>query len=185
MRTLLGRPYYLLAFLFLLSCRQEVSQKELLLFVDDQENGVFKSKQSNNYLVQVKFIPYDLMMVNRINQGSKEPISEFEKYIYLKLIFIPLNSLSKPNSLSLLNFGMLDKVFVRVDGKKEYPLDFFHMNTYEMGLNNEIVYSFQKDKLLKQNTLTVSLQEFGLQTGNMNFIFNTEDVKSIPKLKIN
>lgn len=192
----------LLMILLLFSCNQNQfeSKTDLLVFIQNEENGFIQQKSVNGYDFKLMYRPTDLLVLQEIanTEPTEERVNQL-KNKYNKQIYFNL-SISKNNQellsvtpknrnefgamVNQLAFGMREKVHLFTQIKDTIKMiDFVYPRMYGMGRSTNImlVYPFEEEKL-KQEHLYFTIQDLGLDTGEIKFKIETNKIKNEPYL---
>lgn len=186
------------------SCKppSQVTEQELIAYVQDAENGLLKTKEQNGYKITVYYKPTDLIINQYAENGTIEKAKldtlkkQFENYAYFIL------SLQKDNSNALYNmeqgFGAFSEtlqtlafrlnryVQLTTANMDTIPVaDFVYPRLYGASPSTDILFVFSKKKFSKTDWVQFNLKEFGLGVGRKNFRFSTQDIRKTPSLKFN
>jgi len=85
--------------------------------------------------------------------------------------------------IQVLSFRMRAYISLILDnGRTVDPMTCLFQQTYGMSGSNELLLVFDRRELESSGHLTISVKEFGLNTGNLNFEMDTNDIKNIPTI---
>jgi len=186
---------------FLCGCNSETftTEKELLDYIMIEENGFTQNKTVNGYDFKLTYKPTDLLvkqeMGNLITDAKVKTLREkYNKHLYFIL------SMSK-NNQELLNeragdrnefgamvnqlaFGMNEKVHLYTQNKDTIALvDFVYPRMYGMSRSTSILFIYPKEEnKLKEETLSFTIEDLGLYTGEVKFKIDTNIIKNEPQL---
>ncbi|WP_439698631.1 hypothetical protein ACFGVS_10865 [Mucilaginibacter sp. AW1-7] len=177
------------------SCkRKTVSLAGLIAYVNDPENGLQKTQQTGKIKTVLTYKPWQTMMFNEGGLNNKDRRSDSLKF-QDKLFFVFSLSANNKELLKQLEFSQYSEMvqvlafrmknFIDVvpdDGKPVEPTDCIFQQTYGMGVANNLLVVFDKEKLMTADNLKFEVREFGLNTGNLNFGIKTKDITDIPAL---
>lgn len=74
---------------------------------------------------------------------------------------------------------------VRDDGKIIGAEDCLFQQTYGMARENEVLLVFNSSDLKNAHQFNLKINEFGLNTGTLNYQIKQKDIKDIPEIEIN
>ncbi len=179
---------------FLSSCTKTVkSREELLLFINNPENGLLKTEQIGEIKVQSGYLPYELMLnPGKIKDSVRD--STFEaysgKYYFILSFSKHGNELLRQldynlysDMVQVFSFRMSKFIYIIPDKSRPVkPRECLFQQTYGMSESNSIVLVFESAPLENADNLHLTVNEFGLGTGNISFDFRTKDITDIPHL---
>ncbi|WP_299436990.1 hypothetical protein [uncultured Aquimarina sp.] len=195
----LGILLFLGVFLYGCTSGTFTTEKELLEYIMVEENGFTQNKTVNGYDFQLIYKPTDLLVEqeigNLITDAKVKTLREkYNKHLYFIL------SMSK-NNQELLNekagdrnefgamvnqlaFGMNEKVHLYTKSKDTIALvDFVYPRLYGMSRSTSILFIYPKeDNKLKEETLSFTIEDLGLYTGEVKFKVDTNIIKNEPQL---
>jgi hypothetical protein len=194
------RYLYLILACILCSCGRTENfrtEAELIAYIRDEDNGLIKSAELNNYKIEVMYKPVDLLVNQEIGE---EPVDEqklnglklkYQAYYYFTL------SLSRNNKEALhqvdggmeqysalvqtLSFRMNEYVTMTTSAYDTIPAGDFILNrTYGMSTSTDLLFVFNKEKSADKEWVQFNLNEFGLGIGNQRFRFKRKDLDDAP-----
>ncbi|MDH7445720.1 hypothetical protein [Aquimarina sp. 2201CG14-23] len=186
---------------FLYGCNSETftTEKELLDYIMIEENGFTQSKTVNGYDFQLTYKPTDLLVEQEIGNLITDAKVKILREKYNKHLYFIL-SMSK-NNQELLNeragdrnefgvmvnqlaFGMNEKVHLYTQSKDTIALvDFVYPRMYGMSRSTSILFIYPKEEnKLKEETLSFTIEDLGLYTGEVKFKIDTNIIKNEPQL---
>jgi len=192
--------FLLLAAVGFFSCRKKITNRaDLIEYINNPENGLKKTEQIGPVKVALTYKPWQLTVLNQLgNKGKsgnkdKPAITNFTNKLFFVLSLsannkeilrqVPFSQYSE--MVQVLAFRM--KEFVELipdEGKPIEPLDCLFQQTYGMGIANNVLIVFDKQKLLEADNLNIKIKEFGLNTGNLSFNLQTKDINDIQNIAI-
>jgi hypothetical protein len=205
LRLPFGRVGLVVGLLILLitSCNPTlVTEQQLIAYIQDEDNGLIKTKEQNGYKLTVYYKPTDFV----INQYTENGVIEkpkldtlkkqFKNYAYFVL------SLQKDKSNALYNmeqgydafsetlqtlaFRMDQYVQLTTSNSDTIPVaDFIYPRLYGASPSTDILFVFNNTQFSKNDWVQFNVKEFGLGVGRKNFRFKTSDIQQIPTLKFN
>lgn len=187
---------------FLISCsaNQFKTEKELLDYLHNEENGYSKSKTINNVHFKLTYKPTDMLVNQELDKNNiTDSIvnalrAKYNKYLYFNL------SMSKNNQevlsglagnrnefgamVNQLAFGMNNKVHLYTKEKDTIELaDFVYPRMYGMSQSTDILFVYPREIAnLKTQVLNFTIEDLGLYTGEVKFKIETENIKKEPQL---
>lgn len=194
----MNRFYYLLLVLIHLtvlfqSCSPTIKSKaDLQAYLTDQDNGLTGVVQKSDVAIKMTWQPWQLIANKLGNQKDKSQneASPFSKNLYFIL------SLSKGNKellrqlpfetysemVQVLSFRMQNFISAELGETSIEPVECVFQQTYGMTEANMLLLVFNKKDVGAAENLTISLKEFGLGLGNLEFPFKLKSVNQIEKL---
>jgi len=180
------------------SCKKKITNRQdLIAYINEPQNGLQKAKQIGDIKVTITYRPAQLMLGKNsslITKAGKENDSLYKNQLFFVLSISAKNKellrqleFSKYSEMvQVLAFRMKEFISgIPGDGKPVEPLDCVFQQTYGMGSANNVLIVFNKKELLRAPNLKIGIKEFGLQTGNLDFEFKTEDIKNLPTTVLN
>jgi len=180
------------------SCKKAIkNRQQLIAFLNDPDNGLQKSEQVGDMKIMLTYKPWQLMEANPhgITQG-KDGTNMFE--FKDKMFFVLSLSVKNKEVLKQLPFSQYSEMIqvlsfrmnefidmVPGDKKPVEPLECIFQQTYGMGMANNILIVFGKTNLFAAENLKIRIKEFGLNTGNLNFEFQNNEIKKLQNITLN
>jgi hypothetical protein len=188
-----------LLIVLLVGCKPQSfpSEKELVAYIQDEENGLKKTNEVGDYKVTVTYRPTDLLIKQEVGEKpSKEALEKarkkYQNYYYFIL------SLSKSGKEALdqsqgfgqysemvqkLSFRVPEFVNMTTSASDTIPVaDFILNRTYGLGSSTDILVVFNKEKAKEQTWVQFNLNEFGMNLGNNRTRFKVNDLDNCPHL---
>jgi len=174
------------------SCKKKITNKQdLIAYISEPQNGLQKIQQIGDIKVAITYRPGQLTWDKNITSktASKEKDSLYNNQLFFVLSMSAKNKellrqleFSKYSEMvQVLAFRMKEFVSATPDNAKSVePLSCVFQQTYGMGSANNVLIIFDRKELLSARDLKIGIKEFGLQTGNLEFEFKTDDIKSLP-----
>lgn len=195
-------PFLILLIVVLLnSCSKNkfVSEKELMAFIQDESNGYKQQKTINGVNFSLLYRPTDLLVKQELGDSISEiKIQElrdkYNKYLYFNLNMsknnqellstAPKNRNEFGQMVNQLAFGMREKVHVFTQAKDTLEMvDFVYPRMYGMSRSTSIMFVYPRNKeILQGNFLNFSVEDLGLNTGEVKFKIDTKNIKNQPQL---
>lgn len=179
------------------SCKKKISSNaDLIEYINNPENGLVKTVEINKIKVELRYKPWQLMLVKQnklpkqIN-GSPENTMKDKYFFVLSLSAdnkellrqLPFNQYSE--MVQVLAFRMMGYISLIPDDKKPIvPEDCLFQQTYGIAHANQLLIVFDKTKLEAAKQLQIKIKEFGLGIGNLNFQINNKDIQDISSITI-
>jgi hypothetical protein len=168
------------------------SRADLIAYVNDPENGIQKKDSVGKIEAVLTYRPWQMAAFNALKFNNKDTMPK-PAFADDKLSFVLSLSANHKELLRQLKFNQYSqmvqvmafrmKEFIKAvpdNGEAVEPLDCLFQQTYGMGTANNLLIVFDRQKLMKANSLRVRIRDFGLNTGDMNFEMNIKDIKNIP-----
>lgn len=180
----------IILFITVVSCNRKLTYEQLTEFVNEQKNGLTDSKVVNNVLFEVSYLPTDMLVSQYL--GFKKPDevdidkvneirNKYKDYHYLKLsvsyagsdIFnSPQVKKEHGEFVNNVAFGMQKYAYlITSENEKLEFVDSNYSPYYGFSPKTEILLVFRKEQG-NSEYLKLYLHEFGLKTGNLNFIIS-------------
>jgi hypothetical protein len=192
--------YYLLLF-FLCACQHEFrSSEELAHHIADPDNGYKYSKSISGVNYILEYRPSDMFVAQEVgptyNESAiKRSREKFSKYIYFRLSILKSDSellagvAGNRAEFSALNqtlsFGMDKNIILRTKDRDTLELvDYIYPRMYGMSTDTSLLLVYSKDStILEQKELHLEVKEFGLGTGDVEFLIPTDIIKQEPHIE--
>ncbi len=176
------------------------TKEELISYMINPKNGMFQSKIINKVEYAITLRPTDLMAYNENEIGYSQQDLDAIRKKYQDFIYVNLSisregkdilSTHKGDRADYLNkvrqmvFGMGDKIHFITKSRDTLPLlDYIYPRTYGMGNNSTMVLVFDRDvKLFDADYCFLTIEDFGLSTGEVSFKIPTKSFLDEPKLR--
>ncbi len=187
--------------LLLFSCNQRTfdSKEELLQYITNPKSGYLQKKSVNGIDISLMYRPTDLLVDQELRglQDKKTIDSlrdKYDNYLYFNLSLsknneellstVPKNRNEFGAIVNQLAFGMDQKIHLYTRKKDTIPmLDYVYPRMYGMSDNTSLLLVYPRNEdILKEETLTLSIEDFGAQIGEVKFkIVNKTFIKE-PKI---
>jgi hypothetical protein len=181
--------------LFCISCRGPIKSREVLLdYINDPAHGLKQIREINTIKAVLTYKPWQLLTPSMRQLKTSTPVSGGFNYNN-KLFFVLSLSADQKELLrqleygqysemvQLMSFRMPDYIKVKTDLGKEYiPENCILQQTYGLANSNSLLIIFKNNELLSSKQLHIKIREFGLNIGNMNFVFDSDNIKNIPEI---
>ena len=190
---------YLMCFctiIFFTGCKYQLSEEELIKYINDPENGLVQIKEVNQVKYEIIYKPASLLLHkdNSINNDSmlKRKKEEYEKYQYFVLSLSAAGEdvlyggsggfQNFSENLQKFSFALNQYVQMQTSaGDALYLADYYMPNLYGMAKSTQILLAFEKPKK-ETEELEIIIEELGLGTGRQKFIFRRDDIEAVPEL---
>lgn len=182
------------------ACSRTMSYEKMVEFINNPENGLVQKKSINGIDFKLTYQPTDLLVFNELRGNdtiSEEQLNETRmKYLGQHYFILSVSSggkeilsnASNRQSFSImvnqLSFGMGSKVLLTTDERDTLNLlDFQSPRYFGMAESTDILFAFRKN-MVNTKSLLFTLSEFGLKTGDLRFVFDTENINAVLNEKI-
>jgi len=168
------------------SCHQKLTnKKEITEFISDTSNGLTISHElDNDVKVSMVYVPQPLLKVPKLN-SKKNAQCYFSFRISRKhnqlLRQLSLDHYSK--MVSVLSFRMQDYV-AAIDSKNSEvrPTQSVYQQTFGLTNYDELMIVFDAKNILSSKNFKITVDEFGLGLGSLDFNFRSDDIITINKI---
>jgi hypothetical protein len=197
MKKLLSFSCLVLTSMVLVSCNRPIQSREALTnYLKDSRHGLTQVHEINKVKAAVTFMPWQVI-ANRLYRTKQQDTSVLKviksKYYFVldlsangKELLRQLPFAQYSDMVQVLAFQMRPFVsIVRDDGKVIAAEDCLFQQTYGMGRENEVLLIFNRSELNNTYKMNLEIREFGLNTGNLDYQINTEDISQMPIIDIN
>jgi hypothetical protein len=182
----------ILLFLLVCSCKQSiVNRDQLIKFINDPDNGLKKSQQVGNIDVEMIFKPYALIMSEK-KVNNRKVLADSLKKEFVFEMRISANKKELLKQLAFAQYSLLVQTlsfemndFIRIIPDKNKPLqpkECLFDQTYGLTDANRLYIIFNKSIVKDADKLSIKVNEFGLNTGDLIFEFNVNDLTHLPNI---
>lgn len=175
--------------------RQLQTKEGLIAYINDPENGLRQIDSIGKVEAVMIYRPVQLLLAGK--NESPSPVSNILKdNLNRRLSFILSFSVNHRELLKQVDpklygeliqtmaFRMREFVHVFPDkGASIAAEDCQLLQTYGMGAANNLLIVLDRKKLINSSDIRIQIKEFGLNIGDLNYSFKTENIKKIPELK--
>jgi hypothetical protein len=177
---------------------RELSQEELVRYIQDESYGLRKSAVVNGTAIDITYRPTDLW-VHQETGGESVSVAaidslrkKYDQYYYFilslsrsdKEALNPGEGLGQYSDLvQTMSFRMAEYVTLTTPTDSIPVGDFMLNRTYGLSSSTDILFVFSREKAADADWVQFNLNEFGLGTGNQRFRFKTKDLERAPKIK--
>ncbi|MCL9807660.1 hypothetical protein NAT51_19210 [Flavobacterium amniphilum] len=190
-----------LCVLFISSCGKSFdSQEEMTAFITDEDNGYQYKKTVNGVDYTLQYRPTDLLVKQELSDKYTDKQVEdlrkqYGKYIYFNLSMSKnnqelLNGLARDKErfgqmVNDLAFGMEEKVHLFTPKKDTLAMaDFIYPRMYGMTDATTLMIVYPRDeKFMQEEYLNFTIEDLGLDTGEIKFKVKTSELKDEPQLR--
>lgn len=185
--------------LLLGSCKPSTvsSEKELIKFVQDEDNGLKKKVTAGELEITLTYRPTDLLVAQEVGDApTAEKIATARKKYSSHYYFIL--SLSKGGREALhqtdnfeqyselvqkLSFRLPEFANMTTAAQDTIPVaDFILNRTYGLASSTDLLVVFNKEKASGKEWVQFNLNEFGMNTGNARQRFLVRDLEGCPTI---
>jgi hypothetical protein len=175
------------------SCKKKINTKaDLINYINDKKNGLLKSQEIGGIKVELRYKPWQLMVINRTDHHQPEIGELKSKYFFVLSLSannkellrqLPYNQYSE--MVQVLAFRMVNYIAIVPDEEKPVePQECIFQQTYGTASANQLLLAFDNIKLQNAHKLNIMIKEFGLNIGNLNFQINKKDIDNILTVSI-
>lgn len=198
MKRLSNYMHLLLALVLLsgvTSCKPALrNNADVLKYINDPKNGLTNPMQRGDVTVTLTWQPWQFLAARMTKPGKKSPketMPDFSKYCYFTLSFTKnkqellkqLDYNLYSSMVSVFSFQMQSYITVTADQKEPVkPLECFFEQTYGTSDANRLLLVFNKSDFSNAKKLNITLKEFGLGLGTMDFYLDPENMNVINQL---
>lgn len=200
--TIVKLSWLLVLVLIVYSCGQtptSLNVDELSKYVIDPDNGLIKEKKANAMDLSLYYKPTGLLIAQEstdiLDKDQLERLQQkYDPYAYfiLDISANERNALygsgdleSFSENLQTLAFRMNQYANLTTSSNDTIPVaDFIYPRTFGMSKSATVMLVFNNDKIAGTDWVSFNLIEFGMNTGDQQFRFNTADLLSVPSLKM-
>ncbi len=189
--------------LLLSSCGQKTlnSKGELMAYLADEENGYTQKKTINGVDFSITYRPKDLLVVQELfDEMSDFQIdslrNKYEEYMYFNVSLsqnnqeilnnVATNGRDFGSMVNQLAFGMGDKVHLFSKTKDTIEMaDYAYPRMYGMSDKTSMLFVYPRnEQLFEYDFFHISIEDLGLNTGEVSFKIPTKLILQEPNLKI-
>ncbi len=185
------------------SCSQKTfdNKEELMAYVVDPENGYTQQKTVNGVNFSLAYRPTDMLVQQELSEHAEKSELDSLRKKYGEYMYFNL-SLSKNNKevlnglvsnrngfevmVNQLAFGMGEKVHLISQTRDTISLaDYIYPRLYGMSGSTNILFVYPRDKkIIGKEFFYLTIEDLGLETGEVGFKIPTKSVKNEPKLNL-
>lgn len=176
------------------------SQEEMTAFITDEDNGYQYKKTVNGVDYTLQYRPTDLLVKQELSEKYTDKQVEdlraqYGKYLYFNLSMSKnnqelLNGLARDKQrfgemVNELAFGMEEKVHLFTPKKDTLAMaDFIYPRMYGMTDATTLMIVYPRDeKFMQEDYLNFTIEDLGLDTGEIKFKVKTSELKNEPQLR--
>jgi hypothetical protein len=196
--------YFFLIAVIVVSCSvQNMGPREYMQWVKSEQNGLRISKEISDYKFTLQYKPVEFEALLHLGDKpvAKPQFDSLTATIKDVQFFtfcintpdkkdparaISLNEADYNQRLNYLMFEMQNDFYL-VDGKDTLPCLFYHYErNFDVSPDNNILLGFERDTLQKEiGDKTLIYDDKILETGPVILTVKSQDIKSVPTLKLN
>ena len=192
---------YLLLIILVSSCSNKTfdTTEEIFAYIGDEENGYCYKKEVNGVSYVLQYRPTDVMVQQELGDSkSKEELKalkeKYNKYMYFNLSMAMngqelLSNVVKDKAqfgqmVNDLAFNMDQNVNLYTPSKDTLVMvDFIYPRMYGMTNSTTILIVYPRDvNYLKEEYLNFTIEDLGLNTGEVKFKVKTSPLQNEPQL---
>ncbi len=177
----------------------ELTEPDLMAYIQNPANGLTQQQQVNGYNITVNYRPTDLLVAQHLgkteyNQAMVDSLRNHYGQYYYFIVGLSRNNKealyqmqqgfdSFSDMIRTLAFRMDQFTYLTLPEPDTIPVaDFIFPRTYGSGTATNLMFVFSRQKAGNTPWVNLNLQEFGLQTGHLQFRFKTNDLHQVPRL---
>lgn len=201
----MSNSFYILLFfsISLLACKSELNHEELIEYVNEEDNGLIKTKQLGKTIVELVYKPSDLLIQQDLSNKENSTQEEIEKIKsnYNNSLYFTLNLSVDGQELEvgglqskekfakrveLLSFGMRDRIQIKTSKNDSVSLlDYAYPRMYGVTGKSTMLLVFDRSQATDGEWFDVIVNGYDLGVGINKFRFNTKDIEEVPQLDFN
>lgn len=198
-------PLLIISASFLLnSCGNSTFDKEedLLGYISKIDHGFVKEKSLNGIHISAIYRPIDLIVNQEFQNGvsvdSLDALREqYGRYLYFGLdiskggkevlLSAPKNREEYSALANQLSFGMDRKIHLFTAKKDTIEMiDYVYPKMYGLSKKTSLLLIYPRDvNLIESESFTISVEDIGMNTGELKFKFDTDILKQEPQINFN
>tara|TARA_R110002072_G_scaffold7503_2_gene40921 strand:+ start:720021 stop:720629 length:609 start_codon:yes stop_codon:yes gene_type:complete len=193
---------FLIGCLLLTSCNSPSfsSKEEMLQHIKNPENGYYYEKTVNGIDFSLLYRPTDLIISQFLDADSTMTAvkrdslrNHYGEYLYFNLSFsakgrdiltsVPRNKNEYGALVNTFSFGMRDIVHLYTEDNDTLPLyDFNFPRMYGLSKATSVLLVYPKPNITTNDHFFISIEDFGLQTGEVRFKLKKNIIENQPTL---
>lgn len=192
---------FLLLIVIVSSCGNKSfdTAEEMVTFISDEENEYCYKKEVNGVTYTLQYRPTDLLVQQELGDNASEKKvkqlrEKYNKYLYFNLSMslngqellsnVVRDKAQFGQMVNDLAFNMDQKVHLYTPEKDTLSMtDFVYPRMYGMTNATTILIVYPRDKqLLKEDELNFTIEDLGLNTGEVKFKIHTQPLKKEPQI---
>lgn len=192
---------FLLLIVIVSSCGNKSfdTAEEMVTFISDEENEYCYKKEVNGVTYTLQYRPTDLLVQQELGDNAsgkkvKQLREKYNKYLYFNLSMslngqellsnVVRDKAQFGQMVNDLAFNMDQKVHLYTPEKDTLSMtDFVYPRMYGMTNATTILIVYPRDKqLLKEDELNFTIEDLGLNTGEVKFKIHTQPLKKEPQI---
>lgn len=191
---------FFLLILFITSCDNKTytNKEEFLSYLKNPENGYLQEKNINGVVFSLFFKPTDLLVLQEAQQDSLSSdkinsLSEnYNRFLYLDLSIskngkdllsvMPKDTDEFGGLVSHLSFNMNENIHLITSLNDTInTIDIIYPRMFGLNKKTTLFLIFEKDpSLLNSDSITLFIEDFGINTGEVKFKIPTKLIKKQP-----
>ncbi len=170
-----------------------MDEKQLLEYIHNEENGLRKMVQYENYLVSLTYRPTDLIVKQQMNGNSQQEIDSlrtlYANYLYFTMTIekdgkdletdFAMNLSQFTPMISYLSTQFGSHISMETDQKRDPVKEYVYVRSYGSGPSSFLLI-FDKPP---ESNFTIVVEGHDLGFGKTTFSFNQSDIEQTPNLK--
>jgi hypothetical protein len=191
--------FTLIGLIGLISCKSGHLSKQKLITLIDHSQWLHQDRKVNGIDVGIKFYPYQLLVLQELQNTNAEDTSliasleqKYRGQYYFRLSFSKdgkevirqLGSYQRySDMLQVFSFELGKYINASTDKADNLPLlDYAFEQQYGTSRANNAVIAFKTSDFASADEIRINIGEFGLGTGNMQFIFKKSEIDKVPPI---
>jgi hypothetical protein len=192
--------------LFACSRPSYVNEVELRRIINDEENGLKKTIESNKIKVIATYKPSDLVALNEIKSlkkhiGSKATdsiLSQYSKnYFFIlsfsidnKSVITQVASSIRDAVLNKFNYELKENIFITYNSNRgnDDTLQlsaYMYASMFGAANSDDVIISFNKEELRNTKQFVINIKDLSDIGKTEKIIFNTDNIEKLPKINFN
>jgi len=196
---------YICLVLLIVSCSKQKtfnSKKELIVFLNEESNQYLQVKNIKGINYSLMYRPLDLLVAQELDDKINESVVaktrlKYKDYMYFNLSFsvdnkdllstIPKSKAEFSAMVNQLSFEMDKKIHLYTPKKDTLGIeDYIFPRTYGMNKATTLLLVYPRDrKILEAEYLNLTIEDLGIETGEVKFKIPTEIIKNEPNISFN
>ncbi|MCR6641091.1 MAG: hypothetical protein NVV82_19385 [Sporocytophaga sp.] len=176
--------------LFLIGCKKSMNYDDLVLYINNPENGLVQTKESGDVKCKLTFKPASVMLYDEFGNKQDSLFIAKEK-AYRRFYYFVLNLSGKngdvlygnenfSEKLNKFTFGLGSIAYMTTNKNDTISLaDYYTPNLYGMSKSTSVLLAFEKPSK-ESESITIHLSDLG--AGSKTFEFIRKDLDNIPQL---
>lgn len=179
------------------ACNQSIKSKvSLKKYLNDTSHGLKQERRINKIEAGLTYVPWQAIASRLYNEKHKDTSAiKMMKTKYYFLLGLSANGKELLRQLPFDQYSEMVQVLafrlrpyvniVRDDGKIIGAEDCLFQQTYGAARENEVLLVFNGADLKNARRFNLKINEFGLNTGNLDYQIEQKDTNALPDIEIN